>query len=340
VPDLNVYISMILSDAFLKRNEPAQALFRLESVKHNELLPNIEAWYAEYLATSLAGYLQKQLDEGHFKKVISEYEKRHTKYFLKKVRPEVLFRVVSAYEKLGLYGLAEKVFVEASRSKEILGKNEARPYDTPEEQWKWMQAHLAIESIENSRDPDKLVKNKLTQLNSALVENIRLWIKYAAKIADLKLEGQWWIRLDQKTALNFDEVRRYSFVLDKLSKSVEQIALLEKSVGVWMSDRKIASEVPMKPTDLLLRLAELKSKNTNDRARADLIYQYLLTLEPTEFYPPSSKPMVAYKRGMMMQENRRFEEARQSFGLAKRLEPDSLWAQLSANAEKEIPPSR
>ena len=336
--DIRTFVALVFADAFIKKNDPVQALFKLEPVNKLESNSYLRAWYQEYFGTTFAGYLQFRLDKGQYKEVVSEYEKRHTTFFLEQTKPQVLYRVARAYEKLGLFEEAEKTFEQANKVKKGIGLTAPRPFDVAEDDWKLTGARLALALMpdaEGGGDADNSVRDHLMELDPSRLVSMRLWIEYADKTRNAELEKNWWTKLADTTALTWDELRRYAKVLDEVKDVKTLRKTLEDTIGIWVADKNKARPKVL-PTDLMLQLAELRLDQDKDVTKSLEIFNQLLSLNDSEFHSSTPKPMVAYRKGLAMKRIGRLADARQSFELAQRLNPDSVWARLSANAQKDI----
>ena len=337
--DLEVYVNLILADTFLNLDEPRQALLRLENIQNKEPSDYLKIWRHEYLVSSFAGDLDKNIIRGEFKEVISRYEPRKRDVFLNQVRPEVLWRVARAFEGLNLFYEADKVLSLAEKVQESIARTIPRPYDPAPEDWRQFRAavNLGLYSLDSQKKDEALASLKL--LNQDLVTTQRLWLKFGDISGNPKIRIEAWKKLEGIDPLTWVDVERYARAVEEIGDHDEYAKLLERTTGVWFGEFGKNSDQPAEkrvPPALLMRLADSRIKGNRNLKGALAVLDYLGTLDPTLLGAGVTKAMIAFKRGQSLKNLGRFDDARQSFVLGRVTDPDSVWGRLSSSAEKDL----
>ena len=343
--ELEAYLALVLADTFVKVNEPRQALFRLDPLDKLNLSPYMRAWADEYAYTSFAGALAMSVREGKYKQVVSDYDKRRRTLLYRQTRPEILWRVAQAYRGLSLWKEAYQVLNEADRIRQTIGKHETRPYEPAPQEWIDARVDIGLEMLKDGKLAKEVVADSMKGLDLTKAVNLRRWIRFAQFTQSVDLEVSNFRNLEKIDSLSWEELRRYSNDLKKLALAGERVELLEKSVGTWFAEKEKVNPRELFPggADLLRDLAEIRGES-NRREAALSIYDYLTRVERSKLGSQVTPAMILYKRGLLLREMSRNDDARQSFEQAKRLEANSIWAGLSSSAQKDMdaaqPPSK
>lgn len=335
--DLESYVSLLLADAFIRANEPGQALIRLDGLRRIEPHKNMQAWVNEYLVTAFTGVLRTRVNEKAFKDAISEYEKRRTTLFLREVRTDALYAVALAHEGLALWAEARETISTSDTLRKKIGVLAARPFHATDMEWNLLRARVEIELYALSRLDEKTVRLTLETLRDSEQAG-RAWIRFFQIKDSPSDEATRWKKLAGLTALTWKDIRRYSQVLKKLDRSSERRRLVESRVGAWFSERQKPTAVLSPGPDLLWELFEVRE--TSDASAALAVCDHLLTLTEAELGSDVTKPMIAYRKGQVLRRLSRFDDARASFALSRTLDPLGVWGKLSAVAEREMTEGR
>lgn len=337
--DLEVYVNLILADAFIRLDEPRQALHRMESVKNREPSAYLKAWMHEYLVASFAGDLERNYQRGEFKEIISRYEPRKRDLFLHQTRPEVLWRVAKAFEGLNLFPEADKVLSLAENVKETIGRSIPRPYDPVPEDWLQFRArvNIGLFKLDPSKKPKAL--ESLENLNQKLVTTQRLWVDFGIHAKEPKIQARAWRALEAIDPLTWKDLELYVRALEETREFKEKAQLLEGTVGVWFGEvgrPRVDSRGSEVPTNLLMLLADDRLKDSKNSAGALAVLEFLRTLDVKDLGNTVTKPMIEYKKGIALKNLGRIDDARQSFVSSRTLDPESVWGKLSSSAEKDL----
>jgi tetratricopeptide (TPR) repeat protein len=334
---LETYVTMILADAFLKADDPTQALMRLDLLKGREPGARLEAWTQDYLVTAFTGTMLKKVREKKYKEVVTDYEQRRTTLFLRSLRPRVLYTLALAHEGLELWEQALETFDAAEALVKKMGFLAPRPYSPSEKETKQMRARITLELFLIGKAEEKKTRQAIEAVEGP--EAHRIWTRFHQKRGDLVGEARAWDSVSRTDALSWSELRRYSAVLKKLGRVDERRRVVEARVGAWFTERRkpVAGKAP--EADLVMELLEVREA-AKDLAGALVVADHLLTLPDAELGADVTKPMVAYRKGQILRRLGRFDDARESFLKARTLSPDSLWSKLSAAAEREMQAGR
>ncbi len=332
--DLKAFTSLILADAFIRNRAPTQALLRLEPVKKLEVTPYLKAWTDEYYLTAFAGYLDDLYKQNKFKEVVREYENRRRTFLYRQTRPEILWSLVRAYESLGLYKEARDLLGTALEMRTRLGRTELRPYEPTESQWFERRAEIELELLAMGRIAAPLVRVDLEKLDPLLAATQRHWIRYAQLTDNPKSEVEWWKKLEKNGALGWEQIGQYSRAIKKVGQQGEHARYLERTVGVWLSE-KDALRKNGPDSELLYSLFESRVA-AGDLERAMVVVEFLEQWDDKSLGANVPRAMLIFKKGETQNRMGKPNEARQSFNRAKALAPDSLWGKLATSAEKEI----
>lgn len=334
--DLETYVNLVLADAFIKKGEPRQALFRLEKLLKLSPDETLKAWLYEYMYTAFAGSLLKDLKEGRFKEVVASYESRRKELLSNQTRHEVLWSLALAYEKLDLIEQASEVLAQGERVKAVIAREKLRPFEEPAENWATFRARLNIKLFRERKVTAQIVEESLRKTSDDLVEALRLKAEYASLQGKHAEAAEGWKKIAARDHLTFDEVKLYSNELMKINNGKERAELLEKNVGVWLTEKNKAGVDNMPPADLLVDLAELRAAQSSQWLGALSIYDYLLTIEASKLGSVVNQAMINFRRGELQKSMGKNDDARQSFEQAKRLDPDGIWGRLASSALKEL----
>lgn len=334
--EVNAYLQILVASAFLEADQPYQAVLRLDPLEKLPMSEYLRIWWREYFVTALAGWGEKAVAEGKGRKVIRDYEDRQKDLFLKQSRHEVLWNVVQAYKSLGLLDEALEALETGEKVRDRIDRKELRPYEHSNEEWAALRASIEIELVAQKKkdiDPE-WIKLRLSKLDDSIVAHQRLWIRFYDVTGDPAQEARWWARLEENAGLTWRDIDRYSTVLEAAGFKKERRDVLEERVGTWLHERdRLKMERP--PAKLLMDLFELRERD-RDYDKALAIAEYLSTLTSAELGNLVTPPMVAYKKGKLLQTTGRYDEAQKSFEKAITMAPDSLWGKLSASAQKEM----
>lgn len=335
--ELEVYLNIILADAFIKVNQPYQALLRLDPLRNREVSRYLGAWYREYFMTSVVGYLRRLVDEGKHREVIKEYARRRTALFLEQSRHDALFYVATAYTRLGLLEDALETLDSGEKVRDRIGREKLRPFEPSPEEWNALRADIQVQMyVAKKGDADPgWIRILLGKIDDTKPENQRLWIRYLQAMNNPAEEATWWAKLESTSGLKWKEVAAYLSALKKAKDAKGAAELLERSVGAWFGDRQRVAAANPPPSSLILELFEARVERKNfDRALA--VADFLLGTDDKILGDAVTKPMMAYKKGRLLTELGRKDEARLSFDQAVQTSPESVWGKLSAAARKDI----
>lgn len=332
--DLEGYVGLVLADAFLRSDEPTQALMRLDSLRHTELAPRLSAWKDEYLVTSLTGSLLRKGKDKKYKEVVADYGKRRTTLFLQEIRPDVLYPVALAHRGLGLWTAARETLDVADKLRSKSGILAPRPYRPTDSEWSELRANVEVELFQAGQIDEKTVRQTLLTLGQTEAAD-REWIRFDRKKGDLVGEAARWANLAKTSALPWPDVRRYSTVLKLLERTEDRRRFIESRVGAWFTERQKPAAGTSPGPDLLVELFDVREAS-KDFAGALVVTEHLLTLSDKELGSDVTKPMVAYRRGQILRRLGRFDDARASFIKSRTMDPSGLWGSLSAAAEREM----
>lgn len=337
--ELASYLNLVLADVFIQRNHPYQALLRLEMSQNADVSPYLRMWLREYTIVSLAGYGSRLVTERKYKEVVNDYERRRKTLFLHETRHEVLANVVKAYDGMDLFPQALTTLDAAERVRDKIARPVPRPYDLSPEEWAYLRASIETEVLASHKEPidPQHIRQSLGALDASKPENQRLWIHFLQVIKAPAEEEKWWRKLEGSTALTWEEVRQYSNLLDRLKMNRERKDFYERRIGSWFGEREKIGGVKAPPTELVMELFEMRAAS-GEREKALALGEYMADLPDDKLGPTVTKPMVAYKRGVILRELGRTADARASFGMAKQLAPDTIWGKLAAAADKELTP--
>lgn len=333
--DLQVYVDLILADAFIRAGSPTQALFRLDASLKASPNPFLRTWFEEYILSAFAGTLQAKFREGKFKEVIKSYDERKRQILFKQTRAEILWPLALSYKALGLYPQAFETLENAEKVKTRIGRKVARPFDVSPHEWLVLRSELEMELLAQKKIEADRVAATLAKLDTKEAVTHRLGIRFAELLRRKDQELKSWQELEKLDPLSWDELHRYADLLKELGKSPAALKVLEDKVGTLVSEKDKLGVEKMPPAELVMDLAELRvSSKKADRAL--ILFDYLMQLDRSRLGKTVTPSMVAFKRGEALKGLGRIEDARQSFARAKTLSPDSVWGKLATSAEKEL----
>jgi tetratricopeptide (TPR) repeat protein len=334
--DLQAYVALMISDAFIRRDQPAQAMFRLKPMEKLSIEPYLQAWVQEYSVTALAGVMAERVKQKKYKEVIQLYEENRDTLLYRQTRAEALWYVAQACRGLGLWEQADESFRSAEKVKLAIHREVPRPYDPDPAEWLKTKAEISIELLERGKAEVKEVAKNLEQLSPDRPGSQRLWIRFARTTNDAKLGLKWWEKLSNSDALSWAEIKSFSELLKRNQRNDERAELLEKNVGVWFSEHERVGTTDAPSTDLLLDLAETRGAGKSPETALP-VYEYLSRRPASELTGDGiSLAMVSYKKGLLLKKLGRFDDARQSFEQAFKSEPNSVWGQLASSAQKDM----
>jgi tetratricopeptide (TPR) repeat protein len=341
--DLEVYINLVLAEAFIKVSEPQQAWLRLESVKFKEPTAYLRAWLHEFNVVSLAGVMDSDISKGAYQSVVKEYERRKSVLFFSATRSEILWRVAKAYERLRLLGEAKATLDQADLLKTKVGRIIIRPFDPPEDEWKLFRAQLETDILAENPLNKEATRMAIDSLSLNNLSTHRLWVRFGELADEPKVAKTSWEFIDKKEGLSWEDVEKYARTLFKLNEQKNYLALLERTVGVWFGEKeKIltaennqSSKTP--PLSILLKLAEARYDVEKNLDKSLAVLDFLLVQNPAELKKYQlSIGMLMYRKGLVFKQFGKLNEARGMFVTANQTEPESLWGKLSASEVKEM----
>ncbi len=341
--DLEVYVNLVLSDAFIRRGEAQQAWLRLDSIRTKEPSAYLKAWTHEYSVVAFTGLLDNDLSKGAYKNVVSEYEKRKTVLFFGATRAEVLWRVAVAYERLRLLKEAKTTLDQADQLKQKVNRQISRPFDPTLEDWNYFRAKIETDILADDPRNAENSKNAIEKLMQNKIQTQRLWVRYGELAKDFKIAKEAWEFIRAKEGLSWSDVESYAKVLADLKEPKGRLDLLEGSVGVWFLEKdklKTAENGKLSKTPplvLLLKLADARFEVDAQKDKSLAVYDFLLLQEDGELAKfQITKPMVSYKKGIALKKFGKYTDARTEFNSAFTAGPDTLWGKLSASEVKEL----
>lgn len=336
IDDLKTYINIVLADAFIKIGEPRQAMFRIDPAFKLSASEYLKEWLFEYAYTSFAGSLAKDLKEGHYQEVVKSYEKRRKELLVHQTRPEILYNLASAYEKLNLLSEASQVLAEAERIKKAIGRLKPRAFEEGNEEWLYFRARINVRLALESKLEAVDVEKSLSQLDQNLARSQRLNVEYFTHMQDWKKSVEVWQKIEKTDSLNLGDLRLYSYALKKVGDEKRRSDLLERFVGTWLTEQTKAGAQSMPYPELILELAELRARESSRWLRSLSAYDFLLGLEESKLGTELSRPMVFFRRGQLLNTMGRVDDARQSFEQAKNSDVNGMWGKLASSALKEM----
>jgi tetratricopeptide (TPR) repeat protein len=333
--DVIVFLEILLSDAFIRMDQPFQANSRLEPVKSLSPSPYMKMWLDEYRVATLGGLLLKKVDEKNFRDVISTYEKQKRELLFEKNRVEILWPLALSYKGMGLNAEALKTLEVAASVKKSIGPRIERPYDPRPEDWDQLRAELQTKLLEDGKIQASEVEVTLKLLDQKDPRTLRLRARIGAVTKNLSAELQAFSQLAKVDNLSWVEVRRYSRLLSQAKKPAERLLALEGSVGIWFKGKDAASVANGPGPDLLFELFESRSESKKPDSALS-VADFLLGLEEKDLGPLVGKDMLSYKKGEILRRLGRIDDARQSFERAKTLAPQGVWGKLAETALTDL----
>ncbi len=332
--DLDFFVQILVAHAFVEAGKPDQALLRLEALEKIEASRYLRDWYREYQITAFSGVQSARIANGKAREAIVEYEKRRLTTFLGSDRPAILFRVAEAFAQSQLWPEAKAALDSADRLAESFKDADGRPFDPTPEDWHRLRARVLIGLISTQPRQAVEARRALAKVNKNSIDFRRMSLDLALATKDEKAQADAWKARLSKDALSWEEIVDYESLLGRLGRAyfADRRRLLESRVGAWFAEREKFGEKAAPPTELLSKLAESRAE-ANDLAGALRVWEHLLGGSPA----PEDGARYSFRKGEILRKLGRLDEARQSFGAARTLAPESLWGQLSAAVLAEIP---
>jgi tetratricopeptide (TPR) repeat protein len=339
IPDdeMWTYLNLLLADTFVRLQRPYQALVRLDSVATLEVSPYLKTWWREYTVTAYVGHQNRMIEEKRYREVLRDYEKRRTMLFLEQTRPEVLRNLARALRGLNLLKEARETLAEAEKLRAKFPNAAPRPFMPSEQEWLAVRVDLDLEALEH-RLPEVTaaeVGTRIAKLDLTNLEHLRLRLRYAEITHDPAAQVAEWARIEAQEGLAWPELVRYVGALKAAKQSARLDAVIEARAGAWFAEKDKPTAAAAPPAGILFELFEARERG-GQHAAALTVADYLTSLDDKTLGNDVTKPMVAYKRGRILQKLGRDEEARQSFAEANRLSPDSVWGKLASSAQKDM----
>ena len=342
--DQRSYLELLLADSFLRLEEPGQAQLRLEPTVKLDPSSYLSLWLLEYRITSLQGVMHKKIEEKKYREVVALYDRFRFGLFMDTERPEVLYSVASAYVGLGLWDQAKKTVDIATEVRKTFRRNEERPYDVSDVMWSRIRAQVLLELLDKKLASEGDVALAMAALpkveKSVDPQDLRLWLRFYQLKEALGDEAGVWKQLEGAATMSWSEVQRNSQILKTLKRDNERADLLNRRVGAWFGEREKLKDAGTPPVELLFDLFEVRAEAANqkpDQGEAAIaVADYLLGVLPKDPTQSLTKPLIAYRKGLVLVKLGRFSDARRSFGAAIQVAPDSVWGKLASSAQKEI----
>ncbi len=341
--DLEVYINLVISDAFIRAKEPQQAWHRLDSIRFKEPSAYLKAWKHEYSVVSLSGVMDNDLQKGGFKNVIAEYDKRKSVLFFNATRFEILWRVAQAFEKLSLLSEAKATIDQADILKNKIARKTVRPFDPTEERWNYFRAKLETDILAQNPLNKEAARVSIEKLSQKNIDTQKLWIRYAEYADEPKIGKESWEYVERVEGLGWENLSDYLQTLSKLGLKKDHHALLERTVGVWFSEKEKllgaaeGTSVKKPPLNLVYKLAEDRLEIDRSPVKSLAVLEFLLLQSDGDLKQDTlTRPMIMYKKGIVLKEFGKTSDARAAFSSALVADPVGLWGRLSLSEVKEI----
>lgn len=324
--DLKIYIRLLLADGFLKREEPFQSYSQTMLTRGVQSSEDLRAWVSEYRVSAVAGYMRVKLNEKKFKEVLTFYQEAQKPPGLKINRPEVIWNIVKAYESLGAWKSADEFVKMGIKSNNNQRPHESRPYLPTAEEWKVLQILIQLSLLPNQMELESEIKKNIEELKDK--NSIGYWkigITFGKESKNEILELDSYEQLLKLQNLNWVEFSRYFYLL-KNNKNFDQYKRkIELVVSTWLSNSNQKNDSGP-PANLMFELFEAREK-ANESQKAENILNHLLQIQ--ELNGGIVKEQIHYRKGLLLKNMGRKNDARQSFENAKTLAPESLWGKLS-----------
>ncbi len=334
--DLYTYVDLILAQAFIEAKRPTQAVFRLDPLYKHDQSAYMRAWLDEYMLTSFSGMLEERFNEGKYKEIISEYERRRKALLYKQTRPEILWNVMRANEGLGLWSEALQLLNTAEAVAAKINRKVSRPFDPKPEEWIQARVRIGLKLLADAKMTPENLKPSIEKLDPKLGSTQRYWVNFYHLSAQPKGEVKAWQNIESLESLSWTDVKDYSEALGKTGDSAGLEKLLESRIGVWFSEKDKQSTISdPPPVGQIFELYDVRFR-AKKYAQALTVLDYLASLDSAKLSEAVTKPMLAFRRGETLRVMGRFDDARQSFERAKTLAPESLWGKLATSAQKEM----
>lgn len=340
INDLKAYASLLFADAFIRVKEPFQALSRLDPTDKYEMSPYLRKWINEYRMVSLAGTFENRIREGKFKEVISEYELRRKSSLLNFVRPSILWRVAAAYYGLGLEKDALTVVNTGIQVQESMKEFSARPYDVEAVDWSLFSSNISLKLLREKKLPPEIVKKSVDRIPDNRTEKNARLAEFYRLVEDSKTEEKVLEKIFESGQMNPAQLYRYSDLLKKQQKFPQLDKTILRMVAPWLAEAKKKFDESHYPgPELVMELFEAYERAGRHVEAIDVL-EYILKIDEKHLSAAVTKPMVAYKMGVVQKNIGRFDDSRQSFAKVIELDPNGVWGKLAASAQKDLDTAR
>jgi tetratricopeptide (TPR) repeat protein len=326
--DIKIYIRILLTDAFLRADDPFQAYEQTQKSQGIEASSDLIAWIKEYRVSALAGFLDLRLGLKRYQDLLSLYTRAQNPPGVDVNRPEVLWPLTRAYRDMGTWKLAHETVKQGMQADQKNRPHEGRPYLPLTKDWKRLRVEIELKLFEQGVLESLAVKKSLDSLGDKnSVESLKLWAEYHRIREDTKEEEKAYAQILRKSVLSPSEHLRYISLLEKNKKNTLKNKHLETYVAPFLSEELALDK---EPDWQALFFALFESRESQQKlSRAEVAINKLI--QSQSLGAALAREQLLYRRGLLLNKMGRNDDARQSFESAKSLAPDSIWGRLSQN---------